>query len=111
MAATYTATKLSPNPDDTVGKNKYRYRTVTFAGTYTTGGDAVTPALFGLSQLVLVEPIGTATDGTLAYDATYIQSSKKIKLWETGTGGAGSAEKGNGESLTGITLVCRAIGY
>ena len=28
-------------------QNKYRYRTVTFAGTYTTGGDAVTPARLG----------------------------------------------------------------
>lgn len=111
MAATYTAAKLSPAVDDTWGKYKVRGRTVTFAGTYTTGGDAVTPGLFGLTQLIAVIPLGPATDGTLAYDATYIQSSKKIKLWETGTGGAGSAEKGSGESLTSITLGVLAIGY
>ena len=111
MAATYTAARLAPAVDDTWGKYKVRGRKITFAGTYVTGGDAVTPGLFGLSQILALIPLGPATDGTLAYDATYVQSSKKIKLWETGTGGAGSAEKGNGESLTSITLDVLAIGY
>lgn len=111
MAATYTAAKLSPAVDDAWGKHKVRGRKITFAGTYTTGGDAITASLFGLSQVLYVIPLGPATDGTLAYDATYIPSSKKIKLWETGTGAAGSAEKGSAESLTSITLDVLAIGY
>lgn len=111
MAATYTAARLSPAVDDTWGKYKVRGRTITFAGTYTTGGDAVTPGLFGLTQVIALVPLGPATDGTLGYDSTYIQSSKKIKLWETGSAAAGSAQKGSGESLTGITLDVLAIGY
>lgn len=114
MAATYTAARIAASPnlnlDDTWGKFKVRARTVTFAGTYTTGGDAITAATLGLRALVAIIPLAPATDGTLAYDSTWIRSSGKIKLWETGTAAAGSAEKGSGESLTGITLDCLAIG-
>jgi hypothetical protein len=115
MAATYTAAKFSGvgqmNVDDTWGKFKVRGRTVTLAGTYTTGGDAMTAQLFGLRVLLYLIPLAPATDGTLAYDSTFVRSSAKLKLWETGTAAAGSAEKGSGESLTGITLDCLAVGY
>lgn len=111
MAATYTAAKLNPSIDDVWGKSRIRGRTVTLAGTYTAGGDALTAGLFGLRVLIHVIPLGPATDGTLAYDVTYVQSSKKLKLWETGTAAAGSAEKNAAESLTGITVDVLAIGY
>lgn len=111
MAATYTAAKFSPSVDDMWGKWKVRGRAVTFAGTYTTGGDAITPQLFGLSQIIAVVPLGPATDGTVAYDLTYIPTTKKIKLWETGSAAAGSAEKGSGESLTNVGAWMIAIGY
>jgi len=117
MAATYTAARIVASPglnlDDTWGKFKVRARTITFAGTYTTGGDAVPVTLnsnLGVKNLVAILPLGPATDGTLAYGATFIRSSGKIKLWETGSAAAGSAEKGSGESLTGITLDCLVVG-
>jgi hypothetical protein len=122
MAATYTAAKFpssfgsGPNPDDTWGKEKVRFRTITLAGTYTTGGDALYAtrdacrALFGFGNLLALVPIGPATDGTLSYDVTFVRSSLKLKLWETGSAAAGSAEKGSGESLTGITLDVMAVG-
>lgn len=111
MAATYTAARLSPAVDDTWGKYKIRGRRVTMAGTYATGGNAVTPQLFGLTRVLALIPLGPATDGTLAYDLTYFASTKAIILWETGSAAAGSAQKGNGESLTGIAFDVLAIGY
>lgn len=117
MAATYTAARISASPtinlDDQWGKFKVRARTITFAGTYTTGGDAIPTTLnsnLGVKNLIAILPLGPATDGTVAYDATFIRSSGKVKLWESGAANAGSAEKGSGESLTGVTLDCLVLG-
>lgn len=111
MPATYTAAKLAPAVDDVWGKYKVRGRRVTMAGTYTTGGNAVTPQLFGLTQVLYLIPLGPASDGTLAYDVIYAPSTKAVVLWETGAANAGSVQKGNGESLTGVAFDVLAIGY
>lgn len=114
MAATYTAARIAASPnlnlDDTWGKFKVRARTITFAGTYTTGGDALLATTVGVRAIIAVIPLAPATDGTLAYDSSWLRASGKIKLWETGSAAAGSAEKGSGESLTGITLDALIVG-
>jgi hypothetical protein len=109
MAATYTGAKV-PGADTVFGNKRRRVRDITMSGTYTTGGDAIPASVFGLKTLDEVNIHGTPTDGTVAYPATYIYSSGKLKLFETGTAAAGSAEKGSGESLTGITFRATAYG-
>jgi hypothetical protein len=113
MAASFTPAKVATpgGSDTTYGNKKRRVRDITVSGTYTTGGDTIDPvALFGLRSMDEFNIHGVPTDGTLAYPASYIPSTGKLKFWETGTAAAGSAEKGSGESLAGITFRVTAYG-
>lgn len=110
MAGTFTVAKPTPNPDYTVSNKRVRVRDLTAAGTYTTGGDSLLASAFGLKRIEQFIPHGPATDGTVIYDLVYIKSTSKLKLFETGTGAAGSIEKDSAESLTGITFSVTVIG-
>lgn len=113
MAATYTlAARMSPSPDRKEGNRRRVVRDITLSGTYTTGGDALLPSVFGMKKIeeFIVHGSG-ATDGTLLYTVYYIYSSNKLQLFETGSAAAGSAEKGSGESLTGITFRATVVGW
>lgn len=48
MAVTYAVSSLTRNVE---GAKRVHRGTITATGTYTSGGDAVTPALFGLSTI------------------------------------------------------------
>lgn len=108
MAVTYAITNVAK------GKwgNKQRHVwDISVTGTYTAGGDVITLPNFRdiNAQLARVEEVyfsnGLPTDGTVAYPATYIFSSGKIKFWETGAAiNTGLADKGAGESLSTTTF-------
>lgn len=110
MAATYTLTKVSAYSE---ANKRVRVYDVALSGTYTTGGDALTAAALGLKVVeeFIVHSSG-ASDGTVQYPVHYIYSSNKLKLWESGgAAGTAAAEKGSGESLTGISLRVTVRGY
>lgn len=110
MAVTFTAARV-PGANSTFGNKRRRVVDITCAGTYTTGGDTLdTRALFGLAQVDEIVIHGLPSDGTVAYPATFLYATGKLKFWETGTGGAGSAEKGSGESLASVTFRATAYG-
>lgn len=117
MTASYAvsraASPATPVGDGKVGNRKKLIRTITLSGTYVTGGDPLLPSAFGLRWIDdLSFQNGSVTDGTVQYPATWIQSNGKLKLWESGgAAGTAAAEKGNGESLTGITGVATIVGY
>lgn len=108
MAVTFALTKVAS------GKwgNKTRYvYDVSATSTYTTGGDVITFPHFRdiTNQIARVEEIyfdnGLPSDGTVAYPATYVFASGKIKFWETGAAiNTGLAEKGSGESMSTTTF-------
>lgn len=110
MAVTFTPARVV-GANTTFGNKRRRVVDITCSGTYTTGGDTFDPrALFGLAQVDEVVIHGVPTDGTLAYFATFLYATNKLKFFETGTGGAGSAEKGSGESLASVTFRATAYG-
>jgi hypothetical protein len=113
VTATYTPAIPSPKPDQKLGNRKRVVRDITLSGTYTTGGDPLLPSVFGLKVIdELNVHCGSATDGTVQYPCSYIYSSNKLKLWESGgAAGTAAAEKGSGESLTGIVFRATAIGF
>ena len=109
MAATYTLTKVAAY---VTGNRKTKVYDVALSGTYTTGGDALTASALGLRVVEQFHSSGGATDGSVQYPVTYNFSTNKVKLWESGgTAGTAAAEKGSGESLTGITMRITAVGY
>src|SRR5689334_25160470 len=100
MAATYAYALVTRYAD---ANKRVRVFDVTVSGTYTTGGDAMAFPEVGTPQEVIVH--NGASDGTVQYPVSFDYSTKKLKLWESGgTAGTAAAEKGSGESLTGITF-------
>lgn len=109
MAATYTPVRVTSY---VVGNKRRRVFDVTLSGTYTTGGDALTPTALGLKVIEEFIPHGGASDGTVQYPIHYVYSSNKVKLFESGgAAGTAAAEKGSGESLTGIVFRVSVVGY
>src|SRR4051812_46689162 len=109
MAATYALSKVTGYAS---GNKKVRVYDVTFSGTYTTGGDALTPTALGFRKVEQFIPHGGATDGTVQYPVQYVYSSGNVKLFESGgAAGTAAAEKGSAESLTGITLRVTVVGF
>lgn len=108
MAVTYAFTNLIR---ESTSKRRNR-GTVTATGTYTATGDAVTPALFGLSVLeeLILSP---ATDGTSVFVLRYIPSTGKIKAF-TASAAPGAAvplvEVTAGTSLSTYACECEAVG-
>ena len=112
MAATYTQAKVDAYVK---GNKRVRVLDITLSGTYATGGDPLTAVALGLKKVTEFLPHGQATDGTLQYGVQPVYNAGStqvsVKLFETGTAAAGSAEKGNTESLTGITFRVTVVGF
>jgi len=89
------------------GINTVKYVTISFSGTYATGGEAVTAAEFGLASIESVQPnLAVSGAGTTVYNARFNSSTSKIQLYVAAAG----AEFANGASLTDITLTARVVG-
>lgn len=109
MAATYTLTKVAFYVS---GNKDVRVWDVALSGTYTAGGDALTPSQLGLKRLEQFIPHGGADDGTVQYPVSYSYSTNKLKLYESGgVAGTAAAEKAAGEALTNIQFRVTAVGY
>jgi hypothetical protein len=59
------------------GNKDEGYFDVTFDDSYPAGGEAVTPANFGLTKIVQIDP-GISTNG---YIVNFISSTSKLKVW------------------------------
>lgn len=76
-------------------------------GTYTTGGEAVTAANFGLSRLDYLVISGGSEEG---YVFSYDPSASKVLAFEAGADGAALDEVGTDTDLSGSSVDCIAIG-
>lgn len=99
------AVAITPAGRRTVfGDRRVGFYDLVFSGTYTTGGEAVTAASFGLNSidLILTEAtISTAT--TTAEIIAYTASTGKIQMFESGAANAPLAEKGSAEAYVAGT--------
>ena len=111
-----TIAKLSPDPSHVSGNVKVRYRKITFDASYPTGGEALTAANFGLSQLYTVEICGGVamkSDETLAFPIGYDETAKKLVAFEGDNDNAADApliEQDNTESLDTYYVTVKGIG-
>lgn len=83
-----------------------RFATYT-GGTYTTAGEAVAAADFGLSRLDYLVLSGTSEEG---YCFGYDPSAGKVLAFEAGADGAALDEVGTDTDLSGSVVACIAIG-
>ncbi len=110
MAITYT---FAPDTQgfERVGSRKSRLGTLTLAGTYTAGGDAVSALVFGLSKLDHLEFLDGATSA--GHLARFTPADGKVLLYEIDSAAAGdtavvqldAAESG------AATVRVRALGH
>jgi hypothetical protein len=71
-----------------IGNRRQTIATANFGTSYTTNGQAVTPAQFGLGT---IDYMDMSTSG--GYVGEYIPSTGKVKLyWQTNPGAAGGAD-------------------
>ena len=93
------------------GDRRVGFYDVAFSGSYATGGEAVTPGLFGLNFIDLMLPqeaVTTAT--TTANPISYNQGTGKIQMWESGAANAPLAEKGVEAYDAGVAARVMVIG-
>lgn len=88
MAVTYAFT-LDPQGRQRVGKQHVLSGLLTATGTYTTGGDAVTPASVGLGVIESLSIDSAFTNGTEAMVSRYLPTGLLQHFWG---GGAISSE-------------------
>jgi len=98
------ANSVVVNFDEIEGVNSAVYATVTFSGTYATGGETITAASLGLNNIESLTADVTSLSAT-AINAVYLASTGKVAL----VAPAGT-EVANSTSLTGVTATVRALG-
>lgn len=81
--ATYSFT-LAPEGRQRVGKQHVVTGTLTASGNYTTGGDTISPALFGLGSIESLSFGDAFNTSTNALPARYVPSTGKIMHFRTG---------------------------
>jgi len=89
------------------GARKVVYATLTMTSTYTTGGEPVTPAEFGLTSFVAgsTEPSVNGS-GVVAF-TRFKPSTSTVQIYGAATG----AEVSNGGAVSGYTWTVRAVGF
>ena len=95
---------VSVTADEIEGASAAVYATLTFSGTYATGGETIVPSTLGLSTIKSVDATVSSMT-TAANVATFLASSGKLRLVVP----AGT-EVANGASLTGVTATVRVLG-
>lgn len=109
MAVAFTQTKRS-----VYGTDRVVYGSLVFSGNYATGGEAVTPATFGLTRLDLLifDGIAVSTDLTAGLGLKYNAATGKIAAYETaGTVDLAFKEVSNSQAYAaGTNVSCIAIG-
>lgn len=116
MAVTYAFTPLSTGSGayDVYGKENVVYGTLVGTGTYTSGGDAITAAQFGLSRIdnLILIPDGSGANTNGQALAAPDLTNLKMVLFGGADGIAGHtlAQLLNGTTVTGITWRVIALG-
>lgn len=106
---------LSPTPQK-VGQMKADFCVIAFDSSYPTGGEPVTPGLFGMSKVVAIEPIGPAMAiagaGTSAYVVGYDPVNKKLQAFGGAASGVAGAEVANATDLSAsaVTAIVYGLG-
>lgn len=105
------ATRPSGRRADDIRALRIRMRTLTFSGTYTTGGEVITSQSLSLKRILVVIPCGTLVRGagTAAgvlpvFDVSADGRTLNIRMGEDAAGAAGTfigQEKTNGEAYQG----------
>lgn len=117
MAVTFTitdaaGTAVPPNPQ-VMGTLKCRIVDIAFAGTYTTAGDSLPAARFGLDKIVnFTCEVVAAVAGTTANLARYDHVTSKLQLFEAAASGAAFIEKTGAEAVVAnSTMRAMVYGY
>lgn len=95
------------------GDRRVGFYNVVFSGTYTTGGEAITPGLFGLNDIDFIDAQSSvSTAGTTAEVVAYAASTSKLQMFESGAANAPLAEKGSGEAyVAGTNSTLMVVGH
>lgn len=110
-----SAAKISGVDDFVIGTKKYRTRRLTFSGNYATGGEAITPALFGvgmrkIEQLFTPGGVAMASDKASGIAFGLDAANSKITFYEGSAAGTAFTEKTNAEVYpTGCFIDVSAI--
>lgn len=104
MAATVTTDK-APHPVKSVPDAYFVVFGTINLGSYATGGVAITPQLFGLTQLVHLD-LSQASGRTYEWD----QVNSKVKAYRNAAGAGDLAEVGNAVDLSATSIRFMAYG-
>jgi hypothetical protein len=110
MAVTFAVTGLNR---DITGSKRIHYGVITATGTTTDNGDAVTPALFGLSTIERLDfdPfLDSAANPENAAQGKYIPSTGKIVFFGGAASGAVQAALTDGATVTNYAANFIAVG-
>ena len=92
------------------GHLEIRGSTIALSGTYTTGGDVLSPEMFGMTELVHIMPLGMISDGSLSYLPSFSLETGKLSLWKPNIYG-NLVEFDNGDSVDGLIMDCIGVGH
>lgn len=94
------------------GDRRVGFFNVVFSGNYATGGEAVTPGLFGLSDIDFIDSqASVSTAGTTAEVVLFNSSTSKLQLFESGAANAPLAEKGVEAYVAGTNSTIMVVGH
>lgn len=96
------------NPPAPPGNVKECYGTVTFDSSYPAGGEAVTAAQFGLSELLDLVPQGVSTNG---YSPRYDKANKKLLMFRTDQTDDPAEQVPNTTDLSAESVRVKALGW
>jgi hypothetical protein len=101
-----TVTKVKGYSEQQLGKVAGAIADVQFDNSYATGGEAVTPAMFGFKQLIAIQDLDTAiTAGAAGKQTEWDKTNGKLKLL---TGAL--VEAANLSDQSGVTRRVLALG-
>ncbi len=95
------------------GDRRVGFYDVVFSGNYAAGGEAVTPATWGLSDVDYISnELGVATAGTTAVAVSFNPGTSKLQSWESAATGLPFLEKTDTEVyITGQTARLMVVGH
>lgn len=102
------------NQRSVFGDRRAHNVTLVFSGNYATGGEAVTPGLFGLNvlEMVIFDGVAFSSADATATAVKYNSATGKILHYEGSAAGTALTEKTNAEAYpTSSTVSVLAIGY
>lgn len=98
-----------------LGDLQYRICDFVFSGNYATGGEAITPAVVGLSTTILAvnfDGIAISTDVATGNPVKFNAATSKIAQYEGSAAGTALSEKTNAEVYaTGSNVTALVLGF